>query len=51
MRSRLNLHYVQYFTALPNADTLLFRIAVRFSGPNITYIDCTNLLDNADSQL
>ena len=35
-RSRLNLHYAQYFTALRNADTLLLR---KYGTPSATKIN------------
>ena len=48
-RSRLNLHYAQYFTALRNADTLIaIRKADRFCGPASTWTVQTSL-DNADA--
>ena len=46
--SGLNLHYAQYFTALRNADTSLFRKADRFCGPASTWT-IQNSLDNADA--
>ena len=47
-RCGLNLHYAQYFTALRNVDTSLFRKADRFCGPARTWT-LQNSLDNADA--
>ena len=47
-RSGLNLHYVQYFTALRNADTSLFRKVDRFCSPASTWT-VQNSLDNVDA--
>ena len=48
LRSGLILHYTQYFTALRNADTSLFRKADRFCSPASTWT-VQNSLDNADA--
>ena len=47
-RSKLNLHYAKYFTALQNVDTSLFRKVDRFcSPPSIWTVQ--NSLNNADT--